>query len=162
TRRADLERRGPLPGVDHHLDPVALHGRSIATDTSRAGDPALTRPGAPPILDHRSSVANAARRPPGGAPMSVLDAFSLAGRVALAPGGGGAIGTAMALALADAGARVVAANHTLESAEACALAVRDAGGEAIAVRMDATDEADCERAVAETVAAFGKVDIVVN
>src|SRR5690349_18276330 len=94
--------------------------------------------------------------------MSVLDAFSLAGRVALVPGGGGAIGTAVSLALADAGARIAAANHTLESAEACARAVRDAGGEAIAIGMDATDEASCEHAVAETVQAFGKVDLVVN
>jgi len=94
--------------------------------------------------------------------MSVLDAFSLAGRVALVPGGGGAIGTAISLALADAGARVAAANHTLASAEACAQAVRDAGGEAIAIEMDATDEASCEQAVAATVRAFGKVDIVVN
>jgi gluconate 5-dehydrogenase len=94
--------------------------------------------------------------------MSVLDAFSLAGRVALVPGGGGAIGTAISLALADAGARIAAANHTLASAEACAQGVRDAGGEAIALEMDATDEASCERAVAETVRAFGKVDLVVN
>ena len=94
--------------------------------------------------------------------MSVLDAFSLAGRVALIPGGGGAIGTAMSLALADAGARIAAANHTLESAEACAASVRAAGGEAVALEMDATDEASCEAAVAETVRAFGKVDLVVN
>jgi gluconate 5-dehydrogenase len=92
----------------------------------------------------------------------VLDAFSLAGRVALVPGGGGAIGTAISLALADAGAKVAPANHTRASAEACAQAVRDAGGEAIAIEMDATDEASCERAVAETVRAFGKVDLVVN
>jgi len=94
--------------------------------------------------------------------MSVLDAFSLAGRVALVPGGGGAIGTAISLALADAGARIAAANHTVDSAQACAQSVRDAGGEAIALEMDATDEASCERAVGEAVNAFGKVDLVVN
>src|SRR3954453_20784203 len=94
--------------------------------------------------------------------MAVLDAFRLEGRVALVPGAGGAIGTAISLALADAGARIAAANHTLESAEACAAAVGAAGGEAIALGMDATDEADCERAVADAVAAFGKVDLVVN
>src|SRR3954453_1542486 len=94
--------------------------------------------------------------------MTVLDAFRLDGRVALVPGAGGAIGTAISLALADAGARIAAANHTLESAEACAAAVGAAGGEAIALQMDATDDADCERAVAEAVAAFGKVDLVVN
>ncbi len=94
--------------------------------------------------------------------MAVLDAFRLDGRVALIPGGGGAIGSAMALALADAGARVALANHSLDKAEAAADAVRQAGGEAIALAMDATVEDDCERAVAETVAAFGRVDLVVN
>jgi gluconate 5-dehydrogenase len=94
--------------------------------------------------------------------MSVLDAFSLEGRVALVPGGGGAIGTAVSLALAEAGAKIATANHTLESAQACAQAVRVAGGDAIGLQMDATDEADCVRAVAETVERFGKVDLVVN
>jgi gluconate 5-dehydrogenase len=94
--------------------------------------------------------------------MAVLDAFSLDGRVALVPGGGGAIGTAVALALSSAGAKVALANHSLDKAEAAAASVRAAGGDAIAVAMDATVEADCDRAVAETVAAFGKVDVVVN
>jgi gluconate 5-dehydrogenase len=94
--------------------------------------------------------------------MSYLDTFSLAGRVALVPGGGGAIGGAIARALAGAGARVGVAGQTPGKAEATAAAVREAGGEAIAIGMDATVEADCERAVAETVAAFGRVDLVVN
>ncbi len=94
--------------------------------------------------------------------MNYLDTFSLEGRVALVPGGGGAIGTAVSLALAGAGARVTAANHTADKAEATARAVRDAGGEAIGVGMDATVEADCERAVEATLDAFGKVDLVVN
>jgi gluconate 5-dehydrogenase len=94
--------------------------------------------------------------------MSYLDTFSLAGRVALVPGGGGAIGGAIAKALAGAGARVGVAGQTPGKAEATAAAVREAGGEAIAIGMDATVEADCERAVAETVAAFGRVDLVVN
>jgi NAD(P)-dependent dehydrogenase (short-subunit alcohol dehydrogenase family) len=94
--------------------------------------------------------------------MAVLDAFRLEGRVAFVPGAGGAIGTAISLALSEAGARIAAANHTRESAEACAEAVRSAGGEAIGLQMDATSEGDCERAVADAVAAFGKVDLVVN
>jgi gluconate 5-dehydrogenase len=115
------------------------------------------------MLDHRSSDEMRPKPPtPGGAPMPVLDAFRLEGRVALVPGAGGAIGTAMSLALAEAGARIAAVNHRVEAAEACARAVRAAGGEAIALEMDATDEASCEAAVAEAVNAFGKVDTVVN
>ncbi len=94
--------------------------------------------------------------------MSYLDAFSLAGRVALVPGGGGAIGSAISQALAGAGASVVVANHTLERAQATADAIRAAGGAAVGVAMDATDEADAERAVAVARETYGRLDIVVN
>ncbi len=94
--------------------------------------------------------------------MSYLDAFSLAGKVALVPGGGGAIGAAVATSLAGAGAQVVVANRTLDKAEATAEAIRAAGGEATGVAADATDEADCERAVEATIERFGHLDIVVN
>jgi NAD(P)-dependent dehydrogenase (short-subunit alcohol dehydrogenase family) len=94
--------------------------------------------------------------------MNESDLFSLAGRVALIPGGGGAIGGAMAVALARAGAKVAIADVTLERSEAVAERVREAGGEALALAVDATQEAECDRIVAETVARFGKVDIVVN
>ena len=94
--------------------------------------------------------------------MSYLDIFSLEGKVALVPGGGGAIGSAIASALAGAGAKVVVANRTLASAEAAAARIRDAGGDAIAVTADATSEADAERVVAETIERFGSIDIIVN
>jgi len=94
--------------------------------------------------------------------MSYLDSFSLQGKVALVPGGGGAMGSAIASALAGAGAKVVVANRTLASAEAAAARIRDAGGDAIAVTADATSEADAERAVAQTIERFGSIDIIVN
>lgn len=94
--------------------------------------------------------------------MSYLDRFSLAGKVALVPGGGGAIGAAISAALASAGAQVAVVNRTLDKAEATAGAVRDAGGDAIALAADVTLEADSDRAVADTVAHFGRLDIVVN
>jgi len=94
--------------------------------------------------------------------MSYLDAFSLQGKVALVPGGGGAIGSAVSNALAGAGAQVVVANRTLESAETAAAGIRSAGGDAIAVQADATTEADCDAAVAAAVERFGHLDILVN
>lgn len=94
--------------------------------------------------------------------MSYLDIFSLEGHVALVPGGGGAIGSAVAAALAGAGAKVVVAGHHLDAVEAAAEAVRAAGGDAIAVAMDATQEADAERAVEAAVDRYGKLDLVVN
>jgi NAD(P)-dependent dehydrogenase (short-subunit alcohol dehydrogenase family) len=94
--------------------------------------------------------------------MSQSGPFSLDGRVALIAGGGGAIGSAMAVAFAGAGAKVAVADVTLERAEATAVRVRAVGGEALALAVDATQEADCDRIVAETVARFGKLDIIVN
>jgi NAD(P)-dependent dehydrogenase (short-subunit alcohol dehydrogenase family) len=97
-----------------------------------------------------------------GALMPDLAAFSLEGKVALVPGGGGAIGSAVSKALAGAGAKVAVANRTLDKAEASAAAIRVAGGEAIAVAMDATDEGQAEAAVQATLDAFGRLDIIVN
>lgn len=94
--------------------------------------------------------------------MSYLDVFGLDGHVALVPGGGGSIGTAISKALAGAGAKVVIANHSLDKAEAAARAVCDAGGDAIGVEADATVEADCELAVKAAVERYGKLDLVVN
>ncbi len=94
--------------------------------------------------------------------MSQLDIFSLEGRVALIGGGGGAIGAAMAEAFAGAGARVAVAGRTADTLDAAVARVEAAGSEGLAIVADATVEADCERMVGETVARFGKVDIVVN
>jgi gluconate 5-dehydrogenase len=94
--------------------------------------------------------------------MSQLDAFSLAGRVALVSGGGGAIGSAMAQALAGAGARVTGVDRTREIAEMAAERVRAAGGECLAIGADVLSEAECARMVAATVDHFGRLDIIVN
>ncbi|HKF84678.1 MAG TPA: SDR family oxidoreductase [Candidatus Limnocylindrales bacterium] len=94
--------------------------------------------------------------------MPDLAPFSLEGRVALVPGGGGAIGGAIANALARAGAAVTVANRTLDKAEATVEAIRSSGGDALAIAGNATDEGDAERAVAETLERFGRLDIIVN
>ncbi len=94
--------------------------------------------------------------------MSYVDRFALGGRVALVPGGGGAIGSAIAGALAAAGARVTVVDVTQERADAAAEILRAAGAEVLALGADVTSEADCERIVAATVERFGKLDIIVN
>ncbi len=94
--------------------------------------------------------------------MTYLDAFSLEGRVAIVPGGGGAIGSAMAAALAGAGARVTVVDRTQELADASAERIRAAGGECLAIGADVLVESECERMVAATVATFGRLDIIVN
>lgn len=94
--------------------------------------------------------------------MSYLDVFSLEGKVALVPGGGGAIGSAIATALAGAGAKVTVVDVTDERAEAAAAKIRETGADILALGADVTTEADCERIVAATVEKFGRLDIVVN
>ncbi len=94
--------------------------------------------------------------------MSQLDLFRLDGRVALVTGGGGAIGSALAEALAGAGARVAVAGRTAETCEATVERVRAAGSDGLAITADVTDEADAEHAVGQTVERFGRVDILVN
>jgi gluconate 5-dehydrogenase len=94
--------------------------------------------------------------------MGQLDIFALEGRVALIPGGGGAIGSALAEALAGAGAKVVVAGRTREACEAALERVRAAGSDGVAVAADATNEADCDRMVQEALDRFGRLDIVIN
>ena len=83
--------------------------------------------------------------------MSQLDIFRLEGRVAVVAGGGGAIGAALAEAMAGAGARVAVAGRTKDTLDATVERIRATGSEGLAVTADATDEADADRIVAATV-----------
>jgi NAD(P)-dependent dehydrogenase (short-subunit alcohol dehydrogenase family) len=94
--------------------------------------------------------------------MSQLDIFRLDGRTAMVAGGGGAIGSALARALAGAGARITIVDQSAERLEASAEQIRAAGGACLALAADVTAEADAERVVAETVQQFGRLDILVN
>jgi gluconate 5-dehydrogenase len=94
--------------------------------------------------------------------MGQLDVFRLDGRVAIVPGGGGAIGSAMAAALAGAGAQIAVVDVTDERAEAAAAPIRATGAQVLAAGADVTSEDDCQRVVAATVERFGRLDIIVN
>ena len=94
--------------------------------------------------------------------MSQLDIFSLNGRVALVPGGGGGIGSSLAEALAGAGARVAVVGRTRDTCEATVERIRAAGSEGLAITADMTNEDDCDRTVRETLERFGRIDILVN
>ena len=94
--------------------------------------------------------------------MSRLDLFRLDGRVALIPGGGGAIGSALAVALAGAGARVAVTGRTPEALDAASERVVGIGGECLPCAADMTDRQAAEDVVARTVDRFGRLDIIVN
>ena len=89
--------------------------------------------------------------------------MALTGKSAIVTGSSRGIGKAVAERFARDGARVtVNCVSTLDKATAVADGIRKAGGEAIVVAADVSKKADAERLVAETVKAFGKVDILVS
>lgn len=86
----------------------------------------------------------------------------LLGRVAVITGAGQGVGKGIALAMADAGAKVVVAGRTLSKCQTTAAEIEERGGQALALRCDVKVRADIEQCVADTVATFGTIDILVN
>ena len=86
----------------------------------------------------------------------------LEGRVAVVSGAGPNIGREIAGTLAEHGASVVCLDVRREAAEATAREVVDRGYEAIAVDGDITRPEDMENMVAQAIAAYGHIDILVN
>ncbi len=83
----------------------------------------------------------------------------LAGKTALITGAARGIGRAFAAAYIAEGARVAIADINLAGAQKTAA---ELGPAAIAVELDVTDQASIDRAVAATVAALGRIDILIN
>ena len=88
--------------------------------------------------------------------------MKLAGKVALLAGSGPNINAGIAYGLADEGARLVCVDVNSSYANACAAAIRQRGGAALGVACDVTDEAQVEATVAQIMADFGRIDILIN
>ena len=86
----------------------------------------------------------------------------LDGRVVLITGAGSGIGEAIAVLFAAEGARVAVVDADPEGGERTAGLVRAAGGTAFFVRADVSRAADAERMVQETVARYGRLDVLCN
>src|SRR5579862_1208666 len=86
----------------------------------------------------------------------------LEGKVALITGAGVGIGRATALVFAQEGAAVAVVDRNEETAHDTAETITDRGGRAIYVRADVSHPEDVRRMFAETLAAFGKLNIVFN
>jgi ribitol 2-dehydrogenase len=81
----------------------------------------------------------------------------LSGKVVLVTGGSSGIGRAMARAVAAEGARVALVGRSAERLDAVAA---ELGGAALALPADLTKPAEVNRVVAETIARFGRIDIL--
>ena len=88
--------------------------------------------------------------------------FDLTDKIALVTGAGRGVGRTVAIALAAAGADIVASARTAPEIEALCTEVRSLGRRAEAVVTDVTVEASCEQLIATTVDRLGGLDILVN
>jgi NADP-dependent 3-hydroxy acid dehydrogenase YdfG len=86
----------------------------------------------------------------------------LNGRAALVTGASSGFGEATALALAEAGAKVALAARRRDRLDALADRIAQAGGEALVIEADLSEEAQAIEAVRQTEARFGRLDILIN
>ena len=86
----------------------------------------------------------------------------LNGKVAIVTGGSVGIGQATAVLFAEEGAKVVISNPNAAAGEEAAAQIRAAGGDAIFVQTDISNEDHCRRVCDEAVKAFGQLNILVN
>jgi 2-hydroxycyclohexanecarboxyl-CoA dehydrogenase len=88
--------------------------------------------------------------------------MKLQGKTALVTGGGRGIGRAIALALAQEGAQVAVLDILADNAAAVAREIEATGVKALALPADLTKRAQVERAIADALAQFGQIDVLVN
>lgn len=89
--------------------------------------------------------------------------MKLAGKIAVVTGAGRGIGRAIAVSLAEAGAKVIVNySRSQEAAEQVVAQIRDAQGEAVAVQADVSDPEQVTILFARAQEQFGRLDILVN
>ena len=88
--------------------------------------------------------------------------MTFSGRVALVTGGAAGIGRATAQAFAAEGLQVVVSDLDAVGGEGTVELIRAAGGEALFVRCNVTDENDVQNLLAQAVSAYGRVDYAFN
>lgn len=83
-------------------------------------------------------------------------------KVALITGSAGGMGQAAAELFAREGASVIVTDIAADAGEQTVQQIRDAGGKAIFVRADVANEEDVRQLVAESIDAFGRIDVLYN
>jgi 2-deoxy-D-gluconate 3-dehydrogenase len=94
--------------------------------------------------------------------LAISQLLDLSGKCAIVTGGARGIGQAIALRLAEAGARVMIADIDLDAANETVDRIRSKDGTVEAIAADASSAWDVHKVVQATVDAFGGVDILVN
>jgi NAD(P)-dependent dehydrogenase (short-subunit alcohol dehydrogenase family) len=88
--------------------------------------------------------------------------FDFTGKILLVTGGSRGLGYQMVRAFAQRGADVIIASRKLDNCEAVAAEVRALGRKAIAISAHVGKWDECDRLIAESYAAFGRIDILIN
>ncbi len=88
--------------------------------------------------------------------------YDLSGKVAIVTGGGRGIGKAIALGLAECGAKLVLASRTQEELEKMASEIKGDGGEAMPVVTDLMESEQINALVEASMKTYGRVDILIN
>ncbi|MBA7615175.1 3-oxoacyl-[acyl-carrier-protein] reductase FabG [subsurface metagenome] len=91
-----------------------------------------------------------------------MDKYSVDGKVAIVTGSGRGIGKAIALTLAEAGADTILVARTKEQIDATAEEIRKMGRKVLSLPTDVTEQDQVRKVVDETVAHFGRIDILCN
>lgn len=84
------------------------------------------------------------------------------GKTCIVTGGGSGIGKATCLRIAAEGGRAVVVDLRADAAQATADAIEKNGGEALAAAADVGDSGRVQAVVAQTVSAYGSIDVIVN
>lgn len=84
------------------------------------------------------------------------------GQIAIVTGGGGGIGSAIAMRLASEGGVVIVTDSNLDGANEVARGITHAGGRAEALQADISKGAECTRLVAEVLKRHARIDVLVN
>lgn len=94
--------------------------------------------------------------------MTIQEKFDLTGRVAVVTGGVGLLGAEFCKTLAEAGAAVVVVDLNASASQAVAESLVKSGYKALALPTDITQPDSVNAAVEKTLAAFGRLDVLVN
>tara|TARA_B100000949_G_scaffold165841_1_gene146381 strand:- start:2685 stop:3539 length:855 start_codon:yes stop_codon:yes gene_type:complete len=86
----------------------------------------------------------------------------LKGKVVAITGGGGILCSTLAYAFGDQGAKVCVMDLNMDSAQAVSKKINDAGGSAMALKVDVLDRESLEEAKKEITEKFGPCDILIN